>query len=215
MLVSAIGFDARADVVIVTGAGGLTQDGVVSLSGFGVEGTFVPNGSSTSVTGISGLTATINGNIDGGFLRVDQGGLWSGTFPSGEPLISTNPDGPGTIDSGLSLDFNQAIGGFGGFVQMDPVRGVSLENPSFTVQIRATDVNHEEIIFIDSVFSTDGSPVVIGFRDNDGTTTPLRGVELKVTDSAGFNWDFAFDSIVQAEAGPGLADCSAVTLTKH
>ena len=205
MLVGAVASSARADVVLVTSPGQLTADGVINLGAFGAEGTFVPNGSSTPVPGIPGLTMSVSGNIDGGFLRVDQGSLWSGSFTAGDKLLSTNPTGgAGTIDDGLSLDFNQAIGGFGGFVQLDPARGVDLLDPSFTVFIRVTDVLHEVILFDGSVTSADGSAAFIGFRDNGPAGfPPIRAVELHVDDAIGFHWDFAFDPVVQAGAGPG------------
>ena len=204
MLVGVVESSARADVVLTTSPGQLTANGVVNFGGFGAEGTFVPNGSSIPVTGIPGLTLTVSGNIDGGFLRVDQGSQWSGGFTAGDKLLSTqNVFGASTIDSGLSLDFNQAIGGFGGFVQLEPSRGAALGDPSFTAFITVTDVLHEILIFGGSVTSLDGSPVFIGFRDNGPANVPaIRGIELHVDDAIGFHWDFAFDPIIQAGPGP-------------
>jgi hypothetical protein len=199
---------ARADVVIITSPGQMQTNGVINFGLFGAEGTFVANGSMVPITGLPGQDVKVFGNIDGGFLRVDQGGLWAGGFPNGDPLLSTAVDPGSHIDKSAAIDFiNGPIGAIGLFIQMDPARGLDPfgPGPSFTAFLTATDINHEVFHAAGSVFSPDGSPVFIGARDNGSTFPPFAAIEIHVEDAFGFKWDFAFDPIVQALPGPGPA----------
>ncbi len=186
---------ADASTIGVTSANALYNTGQLDWGVLGPSFTGVPDGFSTPVPGIGGLTITGTQAGGGDFERVDQGPLdWNGNFAPGEELLWSLFSGP------MTFTFNAAITGFGLQIAAD-------DFGTFAARIEAFDVSNASLGF----FTTSGvasnagddSAPFLGLLSN---TADIRRVTLSLTTSgngAGDPTDFAISSpVIQAEPVP-------------
>jgi MYXO-CTERM domain-containing protein len=177
-------------IVAVTSEGALGANDVVEWGQLGVNGTNL--GSPVNFVSEGGLTGTATTTDPGGFLRLDSGVGWGGSFPDGDMLLNNLS----TSLFPFTFSFSAPVFGAGALISADGLAPYVAEIDAF---------NGNNLLGTFFVSGTPGDPGTAPFLGVLDTVAEITSLQFTLANAS---QDFAIDSLelnTAATPEPGTA----------